>query len=273
MADRYWIGTGGVAGKVDDAANWSGGLPGGTDNAYFTSGSQSALTGTLPDVVNVVASSGWSGSFGAPGSPLTVGSATKFQFASTGAYCYINVASTKTITTFQIDRGQGSVSGAGTVTTALVGDALCDFSVTVLTNLYAMTGLSNTSVQTSGTAITDFFTYGKHTNNARSITTGEVIGPNGRLITTSSTSGNGAITTLRVKDGAIYNKQSALTDTTVTLSGPGSTVTPSGSPYPTSTITNAYVYSGGTVILNAQGATLSATITYYGVQTTNMYDP
>ena len=260
MADKYWLGNVATTGKVDDAANWSpSGNPTGADNIYFTSGAISATSGTLGDVSgNVIVTTGFTGNIGAPGAPLVVGNSNRFVFGGLGQ-CYISVASGKTITQFQSDRGVSSVTGLGTVTTTYVGDSTVDMTVTVATNVYGLTPVSRITMGTSATAITDAWTYGTMEVESRNMTTVQVIGGGARLVS----EGTALVTTGWVLQGGVYNKQSSATDTTFNVSGRGSTITPAGNPNPSSTITTGRVFSGGQIINAATGSTLTVTTTTY----------
>lgn len=264
MADKYWLGNVGTIGKIDDASNWSpSGVPTGSDNMYFTSGAISATSGTMPDVTgNVLITTGFTGNIGASGSPLVVGNSNRFTFGGLGQ-CFISVASGKTITQYQADRGVNSIAGLGTVTTTYCGDAQLDITATAATNVYGLTPNSRISLGTSATAITDSWTYGTMECESRNITLVSAIGGGARLVSEGTT----LITTARVLSGAIYNKQSSATDATVEISGRGSLLTPAGNPNPTSTTTTVRVFSGGGIVQSSGGTTLNVTtLTYVGSQ-------
>ena len=267
--------TGTTSGDMTVATNYAGGVaPVGGDSVIFNTGSRNVTVGPGVDLVDVTCTSGWSGSFGTPGSPITFGSVNglsggTFTWAGSGDGCYISVSSGKTIATFVAQRGFGAISGSGTVT-AFYNEA-ADFNLTVstLSAYYGMTPLSRITIGTSANAVAnESFSYGTVTVTDRTVTTARIIGKNGRMYVNGTTA---QATTLHVQEGAIYNSLSSGTITTANVSGFNSLITPVNSPYTTATISNLNQFAGGKYVQYANGSIFTiSSLKSYGTQTASM---
>ena len=263
--------TGTTSGDMTVATNYAGGVaPVGGDSVIFNTGSRNVTVGPSVDLVDVTCTSGWSGSFGTPGSPITFnGVSGTFTWAGSGDGCYISVASTKTIGTFVAQRGFGAIAGAGTVTAFY--NEMADFNLTVSTvsAYYGMTPSSRITIGTSANAVgTESFSYGTVTVTDRTVTTARIVGKNGRMYVNGTTA---QATTLHVQEGATYNSLSSGTITTANVSGLNSVITPVNSPYTSATITNLNQFAGGKYVQYANGSQFAITnLKSYGSQTASM---
>ena len=263
--------TGTTSGDMTVATNYAGGVaPVGGDSVIFNTGSRNVTVGPSVDLVDVTCTSGWSGSFGTPGSPITFnGVSGTFTWAGSGDGCYISIASTKTIGTFVAQRGFGAIAGAGTVTSFY--NEMADFNLTVSTvsAYYGMTPSSRITIGTSANAVgTESFSYGTVTVTDRTITTARIVGKNGRMYVNGTTA---QATTLHVQEGATYNSLSSGTITTTNVSGLNSVITPVNSPYTSATITNLNQFAGGKYVQYANGSQFAITnLKSYGSQTASM---
>lgn len=73
MANIAWIGTGGVAGKLTDNANWTGGTaPAGSDTALFNAGSQNVdpVLGQIAALAGIDIYPGYAGTIGGSGNEM-----------------------------------------------------------------------------------------------------------------------------------------------------------------------------------------------------------
>lgn len=246
--------TGTTSGDMTVATNYAGGVaPVGGDSVIFNTGNRNVTVGPGVDLVDVTCTSGWSGSFGTPGSPITFQSVSgTFTWAGSGDGCYISVASGKTIANFVAQRGFGAISGAGTVTSFYNETADFNLTLTRLDAYYGMTPTSRITIGTSATAVAnESFSYGTVTVTDRTVTTARIIGKNGRMYVNGTTA---QATTLHVQEGAIYNSLSSGTITTANVSGMNSLITPNNSQYAESTITNLNLFSGGKYVQFANGS-------------------
>lgn len=263
--------TGTTSGDMTVATNYAGGVaPVGGDSVIFNTGSRNVTVGPGVDLVDVTCTSGWSGSFGTPGSPITFQSVSgTFTWAGSGDGCYISVASTKTIATFIAQRGFGAISGAGTVTAFYNETADFNLTVTTIGAYYGMTPSSRITIGTSGTAIgTESFSYGTVTITDRTVTTARIVGKNGRMYVNGTTA---QATTLHVQEGATYNSLSSGTITTANVSGMNSLITPVNSPYTSATITNLNQFAGGKYVQFANGSQFAiSNLKSFGAQTASM---
>lgn len=266
--------TGTTSGDMTVATNYAGGVaPVGGDSVIFNTGSRNVTVGPGVDLAEVICTSGWSGSFGTPGSPITfqsvnTGNAT-FTWAGSGDGCYISVASGKTIANFVAQRGFGAISGAGTVTSFYNETADFNLTLTRLDAYYGMTPTSRITIGTSATAVAnESFSYGTVTVTDRTVTTARIIGKNGRMYMNGTTA---QATTLHVQEGAIYNSLSSGTITTANVSGMNSLITPVNSPYTSATISTLNQFSGGKYVQYANGSNFAITsLKSYGSQTASM---
>lgn len=266
--------TGTTSGDMTVATNYAGGVaPVSGDTVIFNTGSRSVTVGPGVDLAEVICTSGWSGSFGTPGSPITfqsvnTGNAT-FTWAGSGDGCYISVASAKTIANFVAQRGFGAISGAGTVTSFYNETADFNLTLTRLDAYYGMTPTSRITIGTSGTAVAnESFSYGTVTVTDRTVTTARIVGKNGRMYMNGTTA---QATTLHVQEGAIYNSLSSGTITTANVSGMNSLITPVNSPYTSATVSNLNQFSGGKYVQYANGSNFAITsLKSYGSQTASM---
>lgn len=263
--------TGTTSGDMTVATNYAGGVaPVGGDSVIFNTGSRNVTVGPGVDLVDVTCTSGWSGSFGTPGSPITFQSVSgTFTWAGSGDGCYISVASTKTIATFIAQRGFGAISGSGTVTAFYNETADFNLTVTTIGAYYGMTPSSRITIGTSGTAIgTESFSYGTVTITDRTVTTARIVGKNGRMYVNGTTA---QATTLHVQEGATYNSLSSGTITTANVSGMNSLITPVNSPYTSATITNLNQFAGGKYVQFANGSQFAiSNLKSFGTQTASM---
>lgn len=262
--------TGTTSGDMTVASNYVGSIgPGSGDTVIFNTGSRNVTVGPSSafDLAEVICTSGWSGSFGTPGSPITFQGVTKFTWAGSGDGCYISVASGKTIGTFVAQRGFGAISGAGTVTAFY--NEMADFNLTVstLSAYYGMSPTSRITIGTSANAVgTESFSYGTVTVTDRTVTTARIVGKNGRMYVNGTTA---QCTTLHVQEGAMYNSLSSGTVTTANISGLNSLITPVNSPYTSATITTLNQFAGGKYVQYANGSQFAITnpVNAYGSQT------
>jgi len=261
--------TGTTSGDMTVASNYVGSIgPGSGDTVIFNTGSRNVTVGPSSafDLAEVICTSGWSGSFGTPGSPITFQGVTKFTWAGSGDGCYISVASGKTIGTFVAQRGFGAISGAGTVTAFY--NEMADFNLTVstLSAYYGMSPTSRITIGTSANAVgTESFSYGTVTVTDRTVTTARIVGKNGRMYVNGTTA---QCTNLHVQEGAMYNSLSSGTITTANVSGLNSLITPVNSPYTSATITTLNQFAGGKYVQYANGANFTiSTVNAYGSQT------
>lgn len=248
--------TGTTSGDMTVATNYAGGVaPASGDTVIFNTGSRSVTVGPSSafDLAEIICTSGWSGSFGTPGSPITFQGVTgTFTWAGSGDGCYISVASGKTIANFVAQRGFGAISGAGTVTSFYNETADFNLTLTRLDAYYGMTPNSRITIGTSATAVAnESFSYGTVTVTDRTVTTARIVGKNGRMYMNGTTA---QATTLHVQEGAIYNSLSSGTITTANVSGMNSLITPNNSQYAESTITNLNLFSGGKYVQFANGS-------------------
>lgn len=266
--------TGTTSGDMTVATNYAGGVaPISGDTVIFNTGSRNVTVGPGVDLAEVICTSGWSGSFGTPGSPITfqsvnTGNAT-FTWAGSGDGCYISVASGKTIGTFIAQRGFGAISGSGTVTAFYNETADFNLTVSTLSAYYGMTPTSRITIGTSANAVAnESFSYGTVTVTDRTVTTARIIGKNGRMYMNGTTA---QATTLHVNEGAIYNSLSSGTITTANVSGMNSLITPVNSPYTSATISTLNQFSGGKYVQYANGSNFAITsLKSYGSQTASM---
>lgn len=263
--------TGTTSGDMTVATNYAGGVaPVGGDSVIFNTGSRNVTVGPGVDLVDVTCTSGWSGSFGTPGSPITFGAVSgTFTWAGSGDGCYISVASPNVIATFVAQRGFGAISGSGTVTAFYSESADFNLTVSTLTSYYGMTPLSRITIGTSANAVgTESFSYGTVTVTDRTVTTARIVGKNGRMYMNGTTA---QATTLHVQEGATYNSLSSGTITTANVSGLNSLITPVNSPYTSATITNLNQFAGGKYVQFANGSQFAITnLKSYGTQTASM---
>ena len=130
MAIAYWIGNGGVEGKLTDAANWVGAEPGDTDDAIFNAGgvdvnpSLGQLTSSL---ANLLVYPGYTGNIGASGNEIDVGSAVikffgggEFWWKDNGTTTdvYIRAADPSTVVNLGGDTAANIHCMRGTITIA-----------------------------------------------------------------------------------------------------------------------------------------------------------
>jgi len=263
--------TGTTSGDMTVATNYAGGVaPQAGDTVIFNTGSRSVTVGPNVDLANVTCTSGWSGSFGTPGSPITFDSVTKFVWAGSGDGCYISVDSTEVIGTFIAQRGFGAISGPGTVTAFYNENADFNLTVSTLSAYYGMTPTSRITIGTSANAVgNESFSYGTVNVTDRTITTARIIGKNGRMYVHGTSA---QATTLHIQEGAMYNSLSSGTITTVNVSGMNSLITPVNSPYSSATITTLNQFAGGKYVQFANGSEFSITnpVNAYGSQTSSM---
>lgn len=75
MADTFWIGNGGVEGKLTDNANWTGNAPGAGDTGIFNAGSVDVnpSLGQIAQVAALLVYSGYTGDIGASGNEMVMG--------------------------------------------------------------------------------------------------------------------------------------------------------------------------------------------------------
>jgi len=257
---------GGTSGDMTVGTNYLGGAaPSGGDSVVFNTGSRTVTAGPGVNLADVTCTSGWSGSFGSVGSPITFQNITgTFKWAGSGDGCYIAIGSTYTCASFIAQRGEVAISGAGTVTALYVENANVNVTVTALSSYFGMTPNSRITIATSGTAVgTESWSYGVVDVTDRNVTTSRIVGKNGRMYTRGAT----ALTTAHVQDGAILNSNSSGTITTANVGGQGSLVTPVNSQYNTATITTLNVFSGGGYVQYANGTQFSiGTLNVYGGQ-------
>jgi hypothetical protein len=264
MATKTFTGT--TSGDMTVAGNYAGGVaPLAGDDIVFNTGSRTVTVGPGVTLVSITCTSGWSGSFGSPGSPVSFKDVTLFTWAGSGDGCYISIDSGSTITKFVAQRGTGSVAGLGTLTAAYIENADFSFTCTGLSAYYGMTPSSRITIGTSGTSIgTESFSYGTVSITDRTVTTARVVGKNARMYTYGTTA---QTTTLHVQEGGTFNSQSSGTITTANISGRDSLITPVNSPYTSATITTLNQFSGGKYVQYANGTQFSiGTLNSYGSQ-------
>lgn len=264
MATVTWTGT--TSGDMTVGTNYAGGAaPAGGDSVIFNTGTRTVTVGPGVNLVDVTCTSGWSGSFGTVGSPITFQNISgSFKWAGSGDGCYVAIGSTYTCAAFVAQRGEVAISGAGTVTALYVENANVSVTVTALASYFGMTPSSRITIGTSGTAVgTESWAYGVVDVTDRNVTACRVVGKNGRMYTR----GAAAVTTVHVQDGAIFNSNSSGTITTANVGGSGSLITPVNSQYNTSTITTLNVFSGASYVQYANGTQFSiGTLNVYGSQ-------
>ena len=257
---------GGTSGDMTVAANYlAGAAPAGGDSVIFNTGSRTVTAGPGVNLVDVTCTSGWSGSFGSVGSPITFQNVTgTFKWAGAGDGCYVAIGNTFTFASFIAQRGEVAISGAGTLTALYVENANVNVTVTALTSYFGMTPSSRITIATSATAIsTESWSYGVVDITDRNVTASRIVGKNGRMYTRGST----ALTTAHVQGGAVLNVNSSGTITTANVAGSDSIVTPVNSQYNTSTITTLNVFSGGKYIQYGNGTQFSiGTLNVFGSQ-------
>lgn len=263
--------TGTTSGDMTVSTNYAGGVaPVAGDSVIFNIGSRTVTVGPGVNLVDVTCTSGWSGSFGSPGSPVTFQNVTgTFTWAGSGDGCYITIGNTFTVTKFVAQRGTGSVSGLGTLTAAYIENADFSFTCTGLSAYYGMTPSSRITIGTSGTSIgTESFSYGTVSITDRTVTAARVVGKNARMYTYGTTA---QATTLHVQEGGTFNSQSSGTITTANISGRDSLITPVNSPYTSATITTLNQFSGGKYVQYANGTQFSiGTLNSYGSQSASL---
>lgn len=265
--------TGTTSGDMTVATNYAGGVvPGNGDTVVFNTGSRNVTVGpsSAIDLAEVICTSGWSGSFGSPGSPITFHNVTtKFTWAGSGDGCYISVASGKTIASFVAQRGIGAISGSGTLTSFYNETADFNLTVSTLGAYYGMTPTSRITIGTSANAVAnESFSYGTVTVTDRTVTTARIVGKNGRMYVHGTAAQS---TTLHVQEGAIYNSLSSGTITTANVSGMNSLITPVNSQYTSATITTLNQFAGAKYVQYANGSVFTiGTLNSFGSQTASM---
>ena len=99
MAIAFWIGNGGVEGKLNDAANWLGDEPGDTDDAIFNAGSidvDPSLGQLTSSLANLLVYPGYTGNIGASGNEMDVGAGI-IKFFGGGAFWWKDAGTTSDV--------------------------------------------------------------------------------------------------------------------------------------------------------------------------------
>lgn len=228
-----------VAGNYTPAA-----VPVAGDSFFAVVGSQAVNAGLTAlsgfAMVRVFISSGFRGTFGTAGSPVTFGNLTSFDLDGGGGQHYFATGTTTTL------RVAGSAGGkvwisAGTFTTVVVFRGEVEFSgACTVTKLIVLGGTVTLRKLTSGAAGTTIIVKGGTVVNERSVGTLEILGASGTVTSLYSA----AVTTkLRIFGGRYYHNS----DGTITaLEGGAGLLSTSGS-QKTFTVTNAELYDGFTL--------------------------
>lgn len=265
MADFIWTGGAGD-GNMNTAGNWAGAAaPSGTANVYFNQGSSSVTTWVTNNIASLNVTKGYSGNFGTSTTPVSIPNAiTTMRIGGRGAIYNFAVATAITVTTCTLETVNAVISGAGTITTLNVaGGSTATVSITALTNVNVVGPDDVCDVATSATAITAANVTGRLTCTARDITT-LVADASTSRVTMYGTSTTGAIVTGTFSSGAIFSKQSAATDTTITIKS-GALLTNAGNLNQAATVTTLNRWTGSKADLIGPGNTLTVgTTTYVG---------
>jgi hypothetical protein len=216
MAIKVWNGGAGT-GNFGDAGNWVGGVApvGGGVDSVLINATNIDITGVATGlaIVNFTVGSGYGGTIGSGGSPLTFTSITAVKYAGRGAACYLGATGTITSAEASHTIGTFYLTG-GTWTTFTNTSGLFNIGASAV-----VTTFNNAAGQ--GTAeyhATPFTTV----NNAGVFTFKRVATTFNAERGTSIQQDNGTstylnCTTINVRNGAFYNKQSGGTEAGITV--------------------------------------------------------
>lgn len=278
MAVVRWLG--GTSGNVGTAANWVGGSApsAGVDDAVWDSVTAYGMeSGTMPALVNFTITEG-AGVSGAGGqndgnlgttstSPLFGNVTGLFSIKSRGQFWKVGTSGTITKMLVGGTAGQSITAVTGTFTfIGAVGVDVVAEDAAVIT-AYDFQACRAT-IKTNSTAVTTGTAYdgSKVTINSRNHTTANFSGAGTQLTSVGSTTGtgasSGAVATGNFSSQATYNKQSAATDTTISLRGRKTKLTVAGNPnasVASATITTINTTDGSVLVKYADGYTLVIT--------------
>ena len=216
MTTDYWIGNGGVEGKLTDAANWDAVEPGDADTAIFNAGSvdvDPSLGQLTSSLAQLLVYPGYTGNIGATGNEMDVGAGViKFfgagefwwKDAGTSTDVYIRAADPSTVVNIGGNTAANLHCLRGTITIA--GDV---GNITMLTVGMKDNPTSDVTLDivSNASTITDYYQYGGVVTSQMAMTRAEI---NNGIFTL-----NGLVQTQRlvVSGGqANYNSTGTITD-------------------------------------------------------------
>lgn len=242
MADRIWLGS---SGDLTSAGNWTGGVPGNGDRAFFragvATGPSTNMTGLADTISLIHIGRGCTFDIGGSGTELKV-SATDIVHRGMGKLWYDgDVASTNIL--IDCDPG-GSADIQGPITNARLLRGTITVGAVTTTNIFVgFRGSPSTdavvTIGPTASTTTAYWQWGGTVTASNVLTTANVLG--GTLTKTRGTSA--AITTLNQSGGRV-NYWTAATMTLGTLMGGTLDTIGAGQPQ---TITTLWLYPGSDI--------------------------